>query len=63
MEPSNLSNKLIAEYSELANQYLDEIPVENLQDFETIQVALSALLSEEKSFQEEEFSPLIRGRN
>jgi hypothetical protein len=43
---SALSTKLIAEYTELANQYLDRIPVKKLQDFQKITVALEALAKE-----------------
>ena len=48
MIPEGLSNKLIAEYNELASQHLDSIKVDKVQDFDQIKIALSTLLEQNK---------------
>lgn len=43
---SAMSTRLIADYTELANKYLDKIPIKKIQDFQKITVALQALVKD-----------------
>lgn len=55
----HFQNKLIAEYSELTNQYLDNLPVEKLEDFEALKEALKVITEPTQNHQ---VSPSLTGR-
>ena len=51
---NSVTNKMIAEYAELASEYLDKIPITKMEDFDVISLALNVIMDTNQSVNIEE---------